>query len=202
MDEPRATALLVIDLQRQFTDPDGEVAVADAGALVRRTNHVVGAARHAGVPVVWVEQRVRDGVGPGRSSTRFGASTLHTGPSADLDPSLDLDAGDVRLVKRRQSAFYGTDLTLVLRQLGVGRVLLAGVTTNVCVLATAKDAAERDLDIVTLEDLTASRAIERGPHRMTAAEVQRSALAFIEYAYGEVRSSTSLPWTFSKEEPQ
>lgn len=193
--EPRGSALLMIDLQRQFTDPAGLVKVDGGAGLVQRANHVAAAARAAAVPVVWVEQRLRDGLGPGRSSTRFGASELHRGPGADLDPALGIDERDVRLVKRRQSAFYGTDLDLVLRQLEVGRVLLAGVTTNVCVLATAKDAAERDLEVVTLADLTASRPIERGTHRLAAEQVQASALAFIEYAYGEVRSSSSLPWT-------
>ena len=188
------TALLVIDLQRQFTDPAGAVPVDGADVLLDRTNHVAAGARAAGVPVVWVEQRLRARTGPGRSSTRFGTNELHRGWGADLDPVLQIEDDDVRLVKRRQSAFYGTDLDLVLRQLQVRRVLLAGVTTNVCVLATAKDAAERDLTVVTLGDLTASRPIERGDHHLTATEVQRTALAFIEYAYGEVQSSAALPW--------
>ena len=194
MAKATGTALLVIDLQRQFTDPDGAVAIEDGAGLVARVNAVVASARSVGVPILWVEQRRREGLPLARTSSRFGVDDLHRGRGAELDPALAASEEDQRLVKRQQSAFAGTDLDLALRGLGVRRLVLAGVTTNVCVLATAKDAAERDLEVITLAEATASRAIQRGDHQLTAAEVQRSALAFINYAYGEVRSTDRLPW--------
>lgn len=194
MNRQGGVAMVVIDMQRQFTDPTGIVAVPDGQGLVARLNDVVRASRRAAVPVIWIEQRVREGLPLSPTSERFAAAGLHQGHWADLDPGLDVAPGDFHIIKRQQSAFHATDLALTLRRLGVRRVLLAGVTTNVCVLATAKDVAEHDLEVVTLGDLTASRAIARGSHQLDSDDVQRSALAFIDYAYGEVLSSDQLPW--------
>lgn len=181
------SALIVIDMQRQFTDPDGPFAVEGAADLVRRVGAAVEATREAGAPVIWVLQRVRDQVGLGRTSRRFSNSRMHAGELADLDPRLQIDSGDVVVTKRRQSAFYATDLDSVLRNLDVQRVVLAGVTTNVCVLATAIDAGARDYEVIVARDLTGSLPVQRqGELVLAADDVQHAAEAFVIHAVGEV----------------
>lgn len=184
---PERTALLLVDLQRQFLADSSPIVVTGADALVERANSAARSIRAAGGLVVWVLQRARLASGIGVTSRRFGVGGIHAREGADLDDRLEVDDGDVVLVKPRQSAFYGTDLEVILRTRAVDSVLIGGVTTNVCVLASAKDAAERDLATHVLADLTLALPIGGdGPDRLAGEEVRRAALSFAQYAYGDV----------------
>lgn len=80
---------------------------------------------------------------------------------AEFVPGLEVDpGGDLVVVKHRYSAFFGTELDLVLRARGVRTVLLAGVATNVCVESTARDAFFRDYHVVLVEDACAAYSAE------------------------------------------
>lgn len=70
------------------------------------------------------------------------------------------EKGDIVLEKRRFSAFFRTDLDITLRELGVDAVVLAGINTHVCVLATAFDAISNDFEVVLLSDCCASHSKE------------------------------------------
>lgn len=188
----RDAALVVIDMQRQFTAPGAPFLVDDAPALVERVDAAVRRARTNGIPVIWVSQRVRPAVGLGRTSRRYADSNIHQGALAELDDRLDMGE-DILVLKHRQSGFYGTDLETVLRGLGVETVILSGVTTNVCVLATAIDAAARDFGVVVATDLTASLPVRRdGDILLAASDVQRAAEAFVIHAVGEVARSSDI----------
>lgn len=189
----RSAALVVIDMQRQFTAPDAPFLVPDADMVVDGVADAVARARSNGLPVVWVMQRVRPATGPGRTSRRFDVPGIHEGRLAELDARLDIGA-DVVVFKHRQSGFFGTDLDVVLRGLEVDTVLLAGVTTNVCVLATAIDAAARDFAVVLVSDLTASLPVRRdGEIVLPSADVQAAAEAFVIHSLGEVEASHEIP---------
>lgn len=185
-------ALVVIDMQRQFTTPGAPFLVDGADALVGRVGGAVARARAKGTPVIWIQQRVRSAVGPGRSSRRFGETEIHQGALAELDPRLDV-GDDVVVHKTRQSGFFGTDLDTVLRGLDIDTLILAGVTTNVCVLATAIDAAARDFGVVVASDLTASLPVRRdGATVLAADDVQRAAEAFVIHALGDVAEAWDI----------
>jgi ureidoacrylate peracid hydrolase len=186
------TALVVIDMQRQFTAPGAPFLVGGAEALIQRVGTAVSRARANGIPVIWVSQHVRPAVGLGRTSRRYGESDIHQGDLAQLDGRLDV-ADDIVVFKHRQSAFFGTDLETVIRGLGVDTVVLSGVTTNVCVLATAIDAGARDLGVVVASDLTASLPVKRdGRIILAAADVQAAAEAFVIHAVGEVAPTSEI----------
>jgi len=70
----------------------------------------------------------------------------------DLKP----EKGDIVVEKRRFSAFFKTDLDITLREMRVDTVLLAGINTHVCVLATAFDAVSHDFNVILLDDCCAS----------------------------------------------
>lgn len=185
-------ALVVIDMQRQFTSPGAPFLVEDADGLIERVGRTVGKARQNGVPVIWVRQRVRPGIGPGRTSRRYGRSDIHSGSWAEIDERLTVGE-DILIEKVRQSAFFGTDLDTVLRNLEIDTLVLSGVTTNVCVLATAIDAGARDFGVVVAADLTASLPVKRDDRVvLTAAEVQRAAEAFVMHAVGDVGPAESI----------
>ncbi len=70
------------------------------------------------------------------------------------------EKGDIVLEKKRFSAFFRTDLDLILREYGVEKVAIAGVNTHVCVLATALDAISNNFEAVILKDCCASNRRE------------------------------------------
>jgi nicotinamidase-related amidase len=73
---------------------------------------------------------------------------------AEVIDELEPSQNDYFIKKRRYSAFFGTDLDLVLRELGCTEIVLAGVLTNICVLHTAGDASARGYKTVLLRDCT------------------------------------------------
>ena len=68
--------------------------------------------------------------------------------------------GDHIVFKRRYSAFFETGLDMLLRELGVHRVYITGVMTNICVYSTAMDASMRDYEITVFKDAVASLNVE------------------------------------------
>jgi nicotinamidase-related amidase len=152
------SALLVMDMQNGILgriDPDGTVL----GSAVT----AAAAARDAGVPVVFVRVAFRPGYpevsGHNRAfstlrDTMGTAMTLHaeqTQVHADLAPRPD----EPVVVKKRVSAFAGSDLDMVLRALGVGHLVLTGVATGGVVLSTVREAADRDFRLTVLADACA-----------------------------------------------
>ncbi|GGM08552.1 cysteine hydrolase family protein [Micromonospora yangpuensis] len=187
--------LIVIDVQRKYVNCQGPLAVPDGPALVQRIARFAEAARTRRVPVVWVTREQRPGVSMGTATeAAYGVAMpdLFQGPAAELDPDLGARDDEVRVVKPRQSAFYGTDLEVVLRTAGTRRVILAGVTTNICVQATAQDARARDLEVVVPADLTAALAVTKEGFELSAAAVQQATLATLAHAVGTVCPSAEL----------
>lgn len=185
-------ALIAIDLQRRYTGGVGPLAVHNGEAIVDRTATFAQAARDRGVPVIWVTREARTGrsLGPGTRASFDPA--LFEGDGAALDDRLGPQPSDVYVVKPRQSSFYGTDLEVVLRTYDVRRVVLTGVTTNICVQATAQDARARDLEVVVVSDLTGALPVRVPGHEMSADAVQAATLATIAHAIGTVCPAASL----------
>jgi nicotinamidase-related amidase len=148
------TALLLIDLQNDyFNDAELERCRDD---VLDTSNRLIGAARDAGSPVVevqtvhaadkstWALNMLDDDQGIAIEGTQ-GARRL----DGLLEP-------DLCVVKTRDSAFHDTELAGWLRERAVDRLVLAGVSTESCIAATATDAYARDLRVVLVEDATAS----------------------------------------------
>lgn len=146
------TALVIGDIQRGITSafPFAREVVAPLTALLPR-------ARAAGVLVVFVHIAFR----PNRTDLPGGSALFdaffdmkdifHEGvPGTDID--LPMEPADVVVLKRRASAFAGTDLDLVLRARGVDSIAVAGVATSAMVAATCYDAADRGYGITVLRD--------------------------------------------------
>jgi nicotinamidase-related amidase len=144
------TALIVGDLQRGIVDnyPFAKSIVPAVSALLPR-------ARAAGVLVVFVHFAFRaNGTDvPGEPFATFyrAGEHFHEG-SHGTDVALDVSAEDVVVLKRRTSAFAGTDLDLVLRARGVTSLALTGVATSAMVAATLYDASDRGYALTVLRD--------------------------------------------------
>lgn len=188
-------ALLVVDAQVKFSQSGAPHAAPGGDDIVARIVDLARIAREREVPVVWIRRVARPQVGPGRHSLRwFGSRSpeLYAEAMVALHPTIAVEDADIVLDKTRHSAFYETDLESALRNLGVRRVLIAGFTTNVCVLATAMDAIARDLDVVVLSDLTAALPIESAEGAMTASEVQAATLSMLRYSFGGVAATSEI----------
>jgi ureidoacrylate peracid hydrolase len=180
------TALLLIDLQRDFLDPQGWYAqsgvdIEHMRRVIEPTKRAVAAARAAEVPVLWTRHGFRDERDAGpfmqlRPFLRDGGLRLDTWGFELLD-GLDVRPEDVVVEKNRLSAFFQTKLELVLRGLDVETLLVGGVLTNQCVAATSKDAMFRDFKPIVVEELTGTTL----PH------LHGPALEMISVGWGEVR---------------
>ncbi|MFO7171958.1 MAG: isochorismatase family cysteine hydrolase [Bacillota bacterium] len=153
--------LLVIDMQRQFTDPTAgsnyypEIE-AIKGPIARLVAALRAEAAAAGTPppLIWVYD-VHDSPAD-LEFRKLPPHGLVGTPDPEPDPDLQPAPGEPVLHKRRFSAFFGTDLDLRLRARGVDTVVLVGNKTNVCVRATATDAMGYGYRVLVVREAVAS----------------------------------------------
>lgn len=156
--QPPKSALLVMDVQRGVV----ERYVDDVGFL-ERLRRAVEAARANGVPVVFVRVAFRPGhpeVSPRNRSFAALASQPGTAfgeadDATQVHPALEPRAEDPIVVKKRVSAFAGSDLEVLLRSLGATHLVLTGIATSGVVLSTVREAADRDYELTVLRDACA-----------------------------------------------
>ncbi|GAA3160189.1 N-carbamoylsarcosine amidohydrolase [Blastococcus jejuensis] len=136
-------AVVVIDLVRAYTHPEGPFALPEARAAVEATAELVETARDEDVPVVWTVVRYAPDLADGGLFVRKvpALACFAEDAAGDWgDLALEPEAGEVVVVKQYASAFFGTSLAPTLHAAGVDTLVLAGVSTSGCVRATAMDA--------------------------------------------------------------
>src|SRR5437667_5506417 len=175
---PARTAVIVVDMENDFVAKGGmfDRAGADisgAQKAIAPTAKVLAAARQAGMKIIYLKMGYRPdlsdlgapdsvnrtrhlkfGVGQkirapdGRESRILIRDTWNT----DIVPELKPQPSDIVLYKTRFSGFYQTDLDATLKKLGIKYLIVAGVTTSICVESTVRDAMFRDYLCVLLKD--------------------------------------------------
>ncbi|GAA1515631.1 cysteine hydrolase family protein [Nocardioides humi] len=160
----RHLALLLIDLQEIFVRPPPAVVEA-AGelpgihAVLERTVRLRERARDRGVPVLYTRHVFRPGLvdAPLAARDALRARALERGrPTAEIVAELAPSEEEAVVEKNRHDGFFGTDLAARLRELGVRRLVVAGVVTNLCVETTVRSAVQRDLDVTVAADCTSA----------------------------------------------
>jgi nicotinamidase-related amidase len=147
------TALLLMDIMPVLVP-----AFGGDDAMLRRLADASAAAREADVDVIHVRVAFRDGYPDVAASNKFFVATVanldFTEGSAGtaVHPGLEPRESDIVVLKKRVSAFAGSDLELVLRSRGVRELVLAGVTTSGVVLSTLRAAADLDYGLTVLAD--------------------------------------------------
>jgi nicotinamidase-related amidase len=167
--DPRATAVVAIDMHRGHLDPAVATLPLPAdrcGPLIGRAAELFTEVRALGVPVVHVVTEYRDpaeitanpfwkAIHDDPTKARKGSSrhNLTGSPGVEIIPEL-YDRRDVVVRdKKRYNCFYGTNLDFVLRRrLRVDTLVLAGVNTTSCVLCTGFEATNRDYRVVIAQD--------------------------------------------------
>ncbi|KAL5072522.1 hypothetical protein RYX36_011506 [Vicia faba] len=157
------SALLVIDMQKDFVDEESPVRTKGGKDIVANVIKAVEVARKRGILIVWV---VREHDPLGRDVELFRRhhyTAGKVGPScigskgAELVDGLVFREGDYKLVKTRFSAFFSTHLHSVLQGAGINSLVITGVQTPNCIRQTVFDAVALDYQHVTvLVDATAA----------------------------------------------
>ena len=158
------SALLVIDLERGFLDPTSPLCIRQAAATLPACGQVIAHARKVGIPVFFVTRTYRANGSDVENSRyqgwRDGGKPLapgSTGPgSIETPPEVTPQPGDYTIRKPRFSAFFQTELDLILRRLGVHTLYLAGTTTPNCIRTTCYDGISLDYNVAVLTDCCSS----------------------------------------------
>ena len=173
---PQACALLVIDMQRDFLEPGGFGAalgndVSHLRRAIEPNRRLLAAWRAAGLPVLHTREGHPPDLGnlPRAKHQRAPGAVLRIGdvgpmgrilvqgePGHALIPELAALPGETVIDKPGKGAFYATDLQARLEALGVCQLIVTGVTTEICVQSTVREANDRGYDCLVPSDCTAS----------------------------------------------
>jgi ureidoacrylate peracid hydrolase len=177
------TAVIVVDMQNDFGAEGGMfhragIDISSIRQTIVPTARVLAAARKSGVKIVYLKIEFRpdlSDLGPVDSPNwialkRGGVGERVTTPdgsegyilirdtwNTQIVRELEPEPGDIVVSKHRFSGFYGTDLEIILRGLGIEYLIFTGCTTSVCVESTMRDAMFRDFWCVLLADCTAEQ---------------------------------------------
>ncbi len=174
---PRQTALLLVDLQREFLD--GGLPVPGAQRVVEQAVRLLEWARQTGVQVVFVRQE----------ATSSGAPLFAPGSAgAELAPGLMPRSDELVVTKSAAGAFSKTRLHEHLSSRGVEQLVVAGLMTHLAVDTTARDGTVLSYQVVVVSDATATRALPgpRGEGQVDEATLQRAALSALADRFAEV----------------
>jgi len=181
--DPHHAALLVIDMQNDFCHPEG-FCMGDLGldgsgarAVIEPIKNLVGWAHGENIPVIWTiethlsdlsdltpskAKRYQNAGYPVGSEGKRGRFLVRGEFGAHVVPELEVRKGDLVLPKPAQSVFIGTSLEAHLRGHGVTHLLICGVTTQCCVLASYRHASDLGFFALLIEDCCA--AFDKGEH--------------------------------------
>jgi nicotinamidase-related amidase len=173
--DPSHTALVIIDMQRDFLEPGGfGDALGNDVSLLRRTiaptRRLLEAARAAQMLVIHTREGHRPDLTDlppakyvrGHFATHIGdpgpmGRILVRGEAGhDIIPELAPAPGEPVIDKPGKGAFYATDLDSILKHRDISTLLVCGVTTEVCVNTTVREANDRGYDCLVLEDCVGS----------------------------------------------
>jgi biuret amidohydrolase len=173
--DPATTALIVIDMQRDFIEPGGFGAslgndVSLLQAIVPTVAALIAGFRAAGLPVIHTRECHAADLSDCPPAKRDrGAPSLRIGdpgpmgrvliagePGAEIIPELAPLPGEIVIDKPGKGAFYATDLGDILSQRGIRQLVFAGVTTEVCVQTTMREANDRGYEGLLASDATES----------------------------------------------
>ncbi|WP_288049321.1 cysteine hydrolase family protein [Acidiphilium sp.] len=173
--EPEHAGLIIIDMQRDFVDPGGfGEALGNDVSLLRKAigpvGQVLAAARRAGLLVIHTREghrpdltdlppskkargRLKNGIG---DAGPMGRILVRGEYGHDIIDELTPRPGEPVVDKPGKGAFYATDLEGILRNHDIRQLIVCGVTTEVCVNTTVREANDRGYDCLVLADCVAS----------------------------------------------
>jgi len=164
------TALIVVDMLNDFVT--GVLKCERASRIIPNIQRLLDFARKKGIPVIYANDTHLPDVD--KEFEIWPPHAVVGTKGAEVIDELKPVKGDYIIQKRRYSAFYGTDLDLLLRELHVDTLILVGLVTNVCIQHTAADAFFRGYQIIVPEDCVET----------LTEEAQKSGIEYLKMIYG------------------
>jgi nicotinamidase-related amidase len=152
-----ASALMVIDMQRFFLDPQSPTYTCGGQAILRNVRRMIDVFRQAGRPVIYTRHvHHPDDLDSGIMGWWWPGKCLEGTAESEIHGELTPLRNEKVVMKHRYSAFYNTDLETILRCLKIEDIVISGIMTNMCCESTARDAYYRDYRVFFLADGTGS----------------------------------------------
>jgi ureidoacrylate peracid hydrolase len=154
---PERSALLVVDMQHFFLDPESPTFTAGGPPILENVKRLLAAFRAAGLPVIFTRHvHHPDHLDAGIMGWWWQGMCLEGSPESEIPEAIAPLPNEKVVLKHRYSAFYNTDLETVLRVLKVEDLVISGIMTNMCVESTTRDAYYRDYRVLLPADATGS----------------------------------------------
>jgi biuret amidohydrolase len=193
------TVMIVVDMQNDFVSPGAPMQSTQALDLVEELANTLDLCRASGIRVVYTAQVHRiDGSDTGLFGDLYPSIQQRSALMASADGAQIIDRlfprpGEHVIEKRRYSAFFATDLDLILRGWGIKTVVISGTTTENCCHATARDALFLDYKVAFLSDLTGTIDYpDLGYGALSAAQVHRTTLSVLAFSTAHVMSKAEF----------
>jgi nicotinamidase-related amidase len=196
---PATTAMIVVDMQSDFVAKGAPMETPLARAMVPVLADALKFCREKGIRVIYTAHVHRsDGSDMGLFDDLYppianGSGLVDGSQGADIYPDLKPARGEHVIKKHRYSAFYGTDMDIILRQWGIDTVIISGTTTENCCHATARDAMFNDYKVVFLSDATATYDYpDVGQGGLSAEELHRANLITLAFSTADVMTVATM----------
>ncbi len=180
---PAKSALLVIDMQEFFLDPQSPSFTCGGLAILPVLQRLIGVFREAGRPVIYTRHvHHPDHLDSGIMGWWWQGMCIEGSPESEIHRDLAPRPSEKVVLKHRYSGFYNTDLETVLRCLKIEDLVIAGIMTNMCCESTARDAYFRDYRVFFLADGTGS----------ITEEMQVASLLNLAFGFAHVTTADSI----------
>lgn len=154
---PQQAALLVVDMQRFFLDPESPTYTCGGPVILPNVKRLLTAFREVGRPVIFTQHAHNPDLSDaGIMGWWWEGMCLEGSLESEIHPEIAPLETEKVVLKHRYSAFYNTDLETVLRCLRIADVVVCGIMTNMCCESTARDAYYRDYRVFFPADATGS----------------------------------------------
>ncbi|MEW6641565.1 MAG: isochorismatase family cysteine hydrolase [Pseudomonadota bacterium] len=194
--DPAKTVMIVVDMQNDFVAEGAKLRSVQAAAMVPQLVETLDTCRARGIRVLYTAHVHRaDGSDMGLYDDLYApiaerASLVDGSRGSEIFDALTPRLGEHVIKKHRYSAFFATDLDLILREWGITTVVITGTTTENCCHATARDAMFHNYKVVFLSDLTGTFDYpDVGQGAMAAEDVHRATLMVLAFSTAHVMTA-------------
>lgn len=191
--DPSTTAMIVVDMQNDFVADGAMLQSKQAHDMVPKLAKTLKFCRDQGIRVIYTAHAHRkDGCDMGLYDDLYPpianrASLVDGSPGVDIYAEIAPEADEHVIKKHRYSAFFCTDLDLILREWGIRSVVVSGTTTENCCHATARDAMFHNYKVAFLSDATGTFDYpDVGYGAMSAQEVHKATLTILAFSTAHV----------------
>lgn len=181
-------ALVVIDVQNIYTNPESELFCVDSKATVKRINQIIESFERKKLPIAYVKHvHKKDGSDLGRLfdfAGEFEDFNFKEGSDeVNYDPNLKVVTGSYEFTKNRYSSFTGTGLNEFLKKNKIDTVVIVGFMTNFCCESTTRDAHGLDYFVDFITDATGAPAINE---KLDEKEIRKIVAEFMGAGFARV----------------